>query len=364
MSFKKDAVVWIIIISFVLVIFGIYLSRFTPLDLQDKSDQYAPSPLFSFNANKIAEKINENIQENFSNSNLPVNHHIKKSEHFKDESTSNQIESGASEYYNWGLKDKEKTNISIDMPSGGDYSTLDYDWKSPEWSQNNYHGKKYNKSNKKDKCDDKKEKSEREICYECDITANKDIDKYVLKSSIPPCPDMANYATKTMLKPDMNPNEWVKKNEIQPCPKVDLRQYVLKSEIPACPPQVTCPVCPICPKCPEIPKCKTVNEFNITEHPDMKDYIKKSDVLNSDIVKKHIADNYVEKSKCLTLQNKTSSNTTSQSQSQSQSQSTSKQQNIIKPQSIITSEVEDENSKYKMGNVQGLYAGDSLYATV
>ncbi len=354
MSFKKDAIVWIIIIAFVLVIFGIYLSRYTPLDLQDKSDQYAKSPLFNINANKVAEKLNENIQENFTNPNLS---NVNGPEHFKDTSTSNQIEAGASEYYNWGLQDKEKTNISIDMPSGGDYSSLDYEWKSPEWSQNKYHGKKYEKSKK---CDDKKEKSEREICYECDITANKDIDKYVLKSSIPPCPDMANYVTKNMVHPDMNPNDWVKKNEIKPCPKVDLTQYVLKSEIPACPPQVTCPVCPICPKCPEIPKCKTVNEFKITEHPDMKDYIKKSDILKSDIVKKHISDNYVEKSKCMTIQNKSSSsNTTSTSSSSSIK---TQNENVIKPQSVINNDV--ENSKYNMGNVQGLYAGDSLYATV
>lgn len=343
MSFKKDIIFWFIIIAFILIIFGIYLSKYTPLDLLSKSGEYAPSPLFDFNANKVAEKINENIQEDFNNPTINP-------EHFKEQSTSTQVESGASEYYKWGYPEKEKVNFSIDMPSSGDYSSFDYDWKSPEWSQNNYHGKKY--KSKKEKCEDKKEKSEREICYNCDITANKDIDKYVLKSSIPPCPDMANYATKNMMKPDINPNDWVKKNEIKPCPKVDLSQYVLKSEIPACPPQVTCPVCPICPKCPEIPKCKTVNEFKITDHPDMKDYIKKSDVLNSDIVKKHIADNYVEKSKCITEQNKTST-----------TQKKIEEPQMIKPQSIINQE-EVENSKYKMGNVQGLYAGDSLYATV
>jgi hypothetical protein len=80
---------------------------------------------------------------------------------------------------------------------------------------------------------------------------------------------------------------------------VDISQYILKSEIPACPTCPICPECPICPVCPPIPpqkQCKKIYEYNITQHPDIdsyiskkdlaKNYIKKSDVLNSDIVKK------------------------------------------------------------------------------
>ena len=43
-------------------------------------------------------------------------------------------------------------------------------------------------------------------CNNCDITKHPDIDKYVLKSSIPPCPDMRKYALKSMLPP------WSKSN--------------------------------------------------------------------------------------------------------------------------------------------------------
>ncbi len=350
MGFKKDVIIWMIIIAFIIVIFGIYLSKYTPLDLLSTRGEYEPSPLFDFNANEVANKINENIQENFNNPTIQEEGD-NQMENFKEESTSTQVEAGASQYYKWG-HEKDDVNFSIDMPDNGDYSSFDYEWKSPEWSQNTYTGTTYRKK-KSDKCEDKKEKSEREICYECDITANKDIDKYVLKSSIPPCPDMANYVTKNQMLPEFNPNEWVKKNEIAPCPKVDLSQYVLKSEIPACPPQVTCPECPICPVCPEIPKCKTINEFQITEHPDMKDYIKKSDVLNSDIVKKYIQDNFVEKSKCLTTQNKI---VTEQNQQQYQQPQQPQQQ----PQQQDNSQY----SQYNMGDVQGLYAGDSLFATV
>lgn len=56
---------------------------------------------------------------------------------------------------------------------------------------------------------------ERDSCKYCDITKNKDIDKYVLKSSIPPCPDMSQYAKKSM---------------VQPTP--DMSKYILKTEIP------------------------------------------------------------------------------------------------------------------------------------
>ncbi len=34
-------------------------------------------------------------------------------------------------------------------------------------------------------------------CYNCDITRNKDINKYILKSSVPPCPDLSKYILKS-----------------------------------------------------------------------------------------------------------------------------------------------------------------------
>ena len=38
-----------------------------------------------------------------------------------------------------------------------------------------------------------------DVCNRCDITVNKDIDKYVLKSSVPACPDTSKYITKNMM---------------------------------------------------------------------------------------------------------------------------------------------------------------------
>ena len=121
-------------------------------------------------------------------------------------------------------------------------------------------------------CSKPRPRSINPACPEC---KQPDMSKYVLKSSIPPCPalpDMSNY----MLKSE--------------CPPVpDLSNYVLKSSIPKqnpvildcskcqkpkgecppcprprcpevkCPPQANCPACAPCPRqsCPPaVVKCK------------------------------------------------------------------------------------------------------------
>ena len=72
--------------------------------------------------------------------------------------------------------------------------------------------------------------------------------KYVLKSTVPPCPPM----------PDMS--RYMLKTE---CPaQPDMSKYVLKSSVPKCPPCIsTCSKpCKIgeCPPCPR-PRCPTIN---------------------------------------------------------------------------------------------------------
>lgn len=73
---------------------------------------------------------------------------------------------------------------------------------------------------------------EDDSCKRCDITKNKDIDKYVLKSSVPPCPDMSQYAKKSMLQPSPDMNKYMLKSEL---PKycssqwADKDKYMLKS---------------------------------------------------------------------------------------------------------------------------------------
>jgi hypothetical protein len=73
----------------------------------------------------------------------------------------------------------------------------------------------------------------------CDITKSKEIDKYILKTSVPPCPDLSGYILKSEIDPPIDISNYIKKSEIPPslkCP--DLNDYILKSEIP---PSLKCP---------------------------------------------------------------------------------------------------------------------------
>jgi len=100
-------------------------------------------------------------------------------------------------------------------------------------------------------CDKPKPKP-RAICPACPDCKQPDMSKYVLKSSIPPCPSL----------PDMS--SYILKSECPPVP--DLSNYVLKSSIPKQNPVILdcskcqkpsgdCPPCPR-PRCPEV-KCPT-----------------------------------------------------------------------------------------------------------
>ena len=104
-------------------------------------------------------------------------------------------------------------------------------------------------------------------CENCDITKMPGIDKYVLKSSVPPCPDMSNYAEKSMIKPDVDLSKYTLKADVKPCAKCpDMSEYVHKSEIPAkveCP---KCPTCPVCPICPDVNKSYQKGYNDAMEH--------------------------------------------------------------------------------------------------
>lgn len=95
-----------------------------------------------------------------------------------------------------------------------------------------------------------------------------DTTKYVLKTSIPPCPPMPDM-TRYMLKTE--------------CPsQPDMSKYVLKSSVPKCPPCIAscskpckigeCPPCPRprCPvvKCPEPKSCPACPSVQVTPCPE------------------------------------------------------------------------------------------------
>lgn len=92
--------------------------------------------------------------------------------------------------------------------------------------------------------------SSRPMCPPCPPCREPDLSKYVLKSTVPPCPAM----------PDLS--KYMLKTECPPVP--DLSNYVLKSSVPKPQPVILdcskcnkpsgeCPPCPR-PRCPEV-KC-------------------------------------------------------------------------------------------------------------
>jgi len=108
-------------------------------------------------------------------------------------------------------------------------------------------------------------------CRFADITKNVDIDKYVLKSSVPPCPDLTEYAKKNQVPPyPFNKDDWIRKSEIPACPEMpNMDEWIRKSEVPNCA-NLECPKCPVCPIAPSCPPTKVV-EKNIYKNTMMQD---------------------------------------------------------------------------------------------
>ena len=300
----SDSIIWILFIFLFIIIIGLYISDSTPLNLDDKK--------------KILE-LNY-ITENFSPS----------------QSTTTDQSSGSSELYNWGLPEEVKY---VKKEKAKECHTECKPACAPVCPQ---------------KCPQTCTPPvvKNEVCKNCDITTNKDIDKYILKSSVPACPDMSEFITKNMMNANPDLSDYIKKSEIKPCEKVDISKYILKSEIPACPTCPVCPECPICPICPPEKKCKQISEYKITEHPDMSKYMSIEDVnkyyIKKDLIKKNIIEE--------------EDNIKNKVQSKVQSKVQNKIQNKCNYSSFIDN-IYEENPK-PMDNLIGYYAGDSLFAGV
>jgi hypothetical protein len=188
--------------------------------------------------NQIADLQKEIVRENFKTSS-------------KDD-----VKQGASTFYDWGLKNSD------DIPEECD---IEPPLKSKSKSCTG--GKCLGENNTYVQNDyyiyPEEKKQEQPTCGNCEAYNCKNIDRYVLKSSVPPCPDMSEFALKSMVKPCPDLKNYVLKSEIPSCPDLknymlkseipvcperpDLSKYVLKSQIPACPTPVVCPECPVCP---------------------------------------------------------------------------------------------------------------------
>lgn len=171
--------------------------------------------------NQIADLQKEIVRENFKTS------------------SKTDIKQGASTFYDWGLRKKDdipKKCVINPPPKSKSCSGGKCLGDKTTYIQNDYYVYPEEK------------KQEQPTCGNCEAYKCKNIDRYVLKTSVPPCPDMSEYALKSMVKPCPDLKNYVLKSEIPPCPEQpDLTKYVLKSQVPACPTPVVCPDCPVCP---------------------------------------------------------------------------------------------------------------------
>lgn len=177
---------------------------------------------------------------------------------FPEVSSSSDVSAGASELYGWGYKPITKIETKTVKKS----NTKHVSRNCPK-CENVY----VDESDTCGTCN-----GGNKDCRFADITQNIDIDKYWLKSSIPPCPDMSEYAKKNQIPPyPFNQEEWIRKSEIPPCPICpNLQDYIKKSELPpecSCGGKkqepLKCPECPIAPICPLIPETeKRIEKIN------------------------------------------------------------------------------------------------------
>lgn len=112
-------------------------------------------------------------------------------------------------------------------------------------------------------CERPRPRHVRPACPEC---RQPDMNKYVLKSSIPPCPavpDMSNYILKSECPPVPDLSNYVLKSSVPKQNPVILdcsKCQKPKGECPPCPrprcPEVMCPPAQKCPACAPCPRAK------------------------------------------------------------------------------------------------------------
>jgi len=315
----NDILIWFLIFLVLIIILGLYFSQETPLNLSEKD--------IILNKKLTIENFNPLV------------------------SSMNDISEGASELYKWGLPDDKVKIKKCSKPTPDPIPPF-----------------KPHCITKKETCCDNDNDNDKNAsypnCFNSDITKNKDINKYVLKSSVPACPDTSKYATKNMVQSCPDLNNYIMKSHIPSCPKVDLSQYILKNEIASCPKCPICPICPICPTCPTCPpqkKCKTIKNYSISEHPDFKNYIHKDNVSNECIKKtktQKARDELIKKCHSLEEEEYLYPN-----QHNSNNKNNKYNNNCDKYPPIVD-RVFDKKHIKPFSNPDGVYAGDSLFAAV
>jgi hypothetical protein len=215
MKSNNDLLIWLFIFILLALIFGLYIAE----------NHRIPSALYT---------------------RTPGGAKTPYLEHYSSSSSSFDVSGGASSRYGWGVSESDDYKRKM-------LSATTEEKKSTCKSKSD--GKE------KEKCiQDDLFKSRSDLCKKCDILENEDIDKYVLKSSVPPCPNMSD--------------------------------YILKKDIPACPALAEIPKCPTCPELPanlrERKTIKNIQEFRITD-------VKDIEMLLQDQRIKEYLDDYYEK---------------------------------------------------------------------
>ncbi len=324
MKSNYDLIIWIFIFLLIAFIFGLYISE----------NHRIPKSLY---------------MRTSAGSSTPY------MEHFTQKSSSFDVAGGASSKYGWGISDDYKRKVIS---------------KKEEVSEVKETPKNCKK--KEEKCvQDNMFKSQSELCKKCDITTNPDINKYVLKSSVPPCPNMSEYIKKNEIPacPKIDLNEYIKKSEIPPpkeCPKINLDEYIKKSEVP---PQKECPKIPEipqCPTCPEIPEnikqrkeVKNIREFNIEDVKNVLNDKKSLNIQNSEDVemilqdqriREYLDENYEKKNPNIPKENNQEENNKEENEIKGY------QPKVVESESVITSENKYESSSSLWEQIKSFFS--------
>ncbi len=299
MKSSYDIIVWIFIFLLIALIIGLYISE----------NKRIPPSLYT-RTNGASTPYIEHFEQKSSNIDGYRN------------SSSFDVSGGASSKYGWGINEYEN-----------------------DYERNQFKEDKKEDGEEVKKCISKKndpmctkdyiEEKNKESCYKCDILQHPEIDKYVLKSSVPACPNI-----------DLN--DYIKKSEIPACPNINLNDYIKKSEVPV--PKV-CPTIEKCPTCPEIPsnlkpksELKNNYQFNILDVKHLSNEDLKL-LFKDERIKNYLDSEYEKKNNIPQPNSQSQTQSQTQTQSKTQSQTQSKTQSQSQSQSKLNSNIEEKEEE-------------------
>lgn len=234
---KTDIAMWLMVLFLIAMIMGLY---------QAESHKIPPS---------LFDRTKANSQQLFSSSSPSPS-----MEHFET-SSNYDVSGGASTNYGYKYTETEKPEL---RPYRDDYERQELRGEILPSQVPQRRCKREDPNDTVD-CYRDDDRLRDESCRRCDILMNEDLPKYVLKSSVPPMPDMSQY---------------IKKSEIPPCRKedVNLDDYIHKSKLS----NLKLGECPTCPDCPGIPSdlktTKNISEFKIVRTEDIESLLQDSRV--------------------------------------------------------------------------------------